>query len=60
MQKKVEVEISMTEILTVAFIVLKVTHVINWDWLWVFSPLWIWFLLMLTLNIIASIISLLR
>ncbi len=28
-------------LLTVAFIVLKLTHVINWSWWWVLSPLWI-------------------
>ncbi len=28
-------------LLTVLFIGLKLTHYINWSWLWVFSPLWI-------------------
>lgn len=28
-------------LLTVAFIVLKLCHVINWSWVWVLSPLWI-------------------
>lgn len=28
-------------LLTVAFIVLKLTHVISWSWWWVLSPLWI-------------------
>jgi len=28
-------------LLTVAFIVLKLTHVIDWKWIWVLSPLWI-------------------
>lgn len=28
-------------LLTIAFIVLKLTGVINWSWLWVLSPLWI-------------------
>ena len=28
-------------LLTVAFIVLKLTGVINWSWWWVLSPLWI-------------------
>jgi len=27
---------------TVAFIVLKLTHVISWSWLWVLSPALIW------------------
>lgn len=28
-------------LLAVAFIVLKLTGVINWSWLWVLAPLWI-------------------
>lgn len=28
-------------LLTVAFIVLKLAHVIDWSWWWVLSPLWI-------------------
>lgn len=28
-------------LLTIAFIVLKLCHVIDWSWLWVLSPLWI-------------------
>ena len=27
--------------LTILFIGLKLTHVINWSWWWVFAPLWI-------------------
>lgn len=28
-------------LLTIVFIVLKLTHVIDWSWWWVLSPLWI-------------------
>ena len=28
-------------LLAIAFIVLKLTNVIAWSWLWVLSPLWI-------------------
>ena len=28
-------------LLTIAFIVLKLCHVIDWSWIWVLSPLWI-------------------
>ena len=28
-------------LLAVAFIVLKLTGVINWSWLWVLAPIWI-------------------
>lgn len=27
--------------LTIAFVVLKLCHVIDWSWWWVLSPLWI-------------------
>jgi hypothetical protein len=33
--------IGFTGLLTVAFIVLKLTHFIDWSWWWVLSPLWI-------------------
>ena len=28
-------------LLTIAFIVLKLCHIIEWSWVWVLSPLWI-------------------
>jgi len=33
--------VGFTGLLTVAFVVLKLTHVIDWSWWWVLSPLWI-------------------
>lgn len=27
-------------LLTIVFIVLKLTHVIDWSWIWVLSPMW--------------------
>ena len=32
---------SFTEFLTLAFVVLKLTHYIDWSWWWVLSPVWI-------------------
>lgn len=29
-----------SSLLQVAFIVLKLTHVIDWSWWWVLSPIW--------------------
>lgn len=37
--------IGFTGALTIAFIVLKLTHVIDWSWWWVLSPIWISFAL---------------
>jgi Transmembrane Fragile-X-F protein len=28
-------------VLTIVFIILKLTHFITWSWWWVFAPLWI-------------------
>jgi len=43
-------------LLTIVFIVLKLTHVINWSWWWVLSPSLISLGLALILFIIAVII----
>lgn len=43
-------------LLTIAFIVLKLTGVINWRWLWVLSPIWI----MVALSILIILIVLLK
>lgn len=32
---------SFSSLLAIAFIVLKLCHVIEWSWLWVLSPIWI-------------------
>lgn len=43
-------------LLTIAFIVLKLTNVIAWTWLWVLSPIWISIaLLIIVLAIIFAI-----
>ena len=49
-------KIGFTGILTIVFIVLKVTEVIDWQWIWVLSPLWIGvavFLVILILGLLA-------
>ena len=43
-------------LLTVAFIVLKFTKVINWSWVWVLSPLWI-SVLIAVLFIVGALIA---
>jgi len=40
---------SFSSLLTIAFIVLKLTGVIDWSWVWVLSPSWISLLLRLAL-----------
>lgn len=44
-------------LLTIVFIVLKLTEVINWSWIWVLSPLWIDFGLVVILLVIYYILE---
>ena len=48
------------ELLQVAFIVLKLTHVIDWSWWWVLSPTWIPIALVLMLLLLLVVIELVR
>lgn len=50
------VGIGFSGLLTIAFIVLKLTNVINWSWLWILSPLWISFALGIIIFTIAVFI----
>ena len=36
-------------LLTLVFIVLKLTHYIDWSWLWVLSPLWLGWIVVTTI-----------
>ena len=45
-------------LLTIVFIVLKLTGVIAWSWLWVLSPLWIGFGLFLLVMLVLLVIAL--
>lgn len=45
--------IGFTGLLTVAFIVLKLTGYISWSWLWVLSPIWISILLVIAILVVA-------
>lgn len=49
--------IGFTGLLTIVFIVLKLVGVISWSWVWVLSPLWISFLLILFVVIIVAIFA---
>ena len=43
-------------ILTIVFIVLKLTNVIDWSWIWVFSPIWIELLIVALIFVITLLI----
>ena len=49
--------ISFTSLLLIAFIVLKLCHVIEWSWLWVLSPLWIDIVLIIVAGIIITVLD---
>lgn len=41
-------------LLTIVFITLKLTNFITWSWLWVLSPIWITFLLIVLLVVVVA------
>ncbi len=42
---EIKTDLSFPTILTIIFVVLKLTKTINWPWVWVVSPIWIFLLL---------------
>lgn len=44
-------------LLTIVFIVLKLTGHITWSWLWVLSPLWIGFVLVLGIFLVFLLVA---
>jgi hypothetical protein len=49
--------ISFTGLLTVLFIGLKLTNIIDWGWGWVLAPIWVGSSILLIMLIIALIIA---
>lgn len=49
--------LSLSTLLTVVFIVLKLCKVITWSWWWVLSPLWIGMILTVILILIVVFLS---
>ena len=46
---------SLTGILLIVFLVLKLTHNIDWSWWWVLSPLWIPIAMVILFTILLKI-----
>lgn len=44
-------------LLTIVFIVLKLTKIINWSWLWVLAPIWIPIIITVIIVIIMFVIA---
>ena len=49
--------IGFSGLLTIVFIVLKLTGYINWSWLWVLSPIWILIVFVTVLLILKAILD---
>lgn len=50
-------DLGFIELLTLLFVGLKLTGVIKWSWLWVLSPIWISFLLVLVIAAVIVVIA---
>lgn len=48
--------VGFTGLLAITFIILKFTHVIDWTWFWVLSPIWIPIAFYLVVLLIAFLI----
>lgn len=55
--KNTQAGIVFTDLLTIAFIVLKLCNIINWSWIWVLSPIWIPFALLIVAVITTVIVK---
>lgn len=47
--------VSISGLLGIAFIVLKLTGTIHWSWLWVLAPFWIPFAIVLGIIVVIAI-----
>ena len=47
-------------LLTLVFMVLKLTHYIDWSWVWVLSPLWLEWLVVTAILFVLALIVLVR
>lgn len=54
------VDIGFAGLLTIAFIVLKLTGFISWPWVWVLSPLWIWYGIVILVFAITVFVAILK
>lgn len=54
------VDIGFAGLLTIAFIIPKLTGFISWPWVWVLSPLWIWYCIIILAFAIAVFVAILK
>jgi len=58
--KQTSSSIGFPAVLTIVFVILKVTHVVAWSWWWVFAPLWISFGFSLIIAVLIGVAMALR
>ena len=56
MNQKASSGLSLPGLLFIIFLVLKLTKNIDWDWLWVTSPLWIPILLIASIALVGIVV----
>ena len=56
-KQNVTVSFPLAGLLTVAFVVLKLCHVIDWSWWWVLSPVWIPVAIALVFMVIVGLVA---
>ena len=56
-QKRTPFLVIVSWVLAIVFMVLKLCKVIEWQWAWVFSPLWIRYVIFLVCNIILLFLN---
>ena len=54
MESKSSGGVGLAGLMTVAFIVLKLTNFIDWGWVWVISPMWISMILEIIITILMT------
>jgi hypothetical protein len=52
--------VGFTGLLTVLFVALKLTHVIDWSWWWVLSPMWIAAAIVVLILAIVAVIAVVK
>lgn len=52
--------ITFAGMLTILFIALKLTHVIDWSWWWVLAPVWVGFAILAVVWLVVFVVALIK
>lgn len=56
-QINLNIDLNIGSVIQIVFIILKLTNLIHWSWVWVLSPLWISAIIILVVYIILFCIT---